>query len=129
LAVGRWACRRLHVRHGKVGEVLRVQGDAPAALAECRKGMAIAALVAASDPARAEWLRGLIVNRIKSLTASSVPKLHQACRSGPADATPNLTPALAVASALAESGRLAPVDAWMIPGLERRLRDLGAPPP
>jgi len=109
--------RDLSISHNKIGDVLLGQGDASAALAEYRKGMAIAERLAASDPGRAEWQRDLIVSCVK--LAKAVPT----------EAAAHLARALAIARALAEAGRLAPVDAWMIPDLERRLRDLPSPPP
>ena len=108
--------RDLYVSHVKIGDVLRGQGDAPAALAEYRKGMAIAERLAASDPGQAEWQRDLIVS------------LYRLAETDPPAARAHLARALAIARGLAETGRLAPVDAWFIPDLERRLRDLGAPP-
>ena len=104
------------VSHTRIGDVLRRQGDAPGALAEYRKGMEIAERLAASDPGQAEWQRDLIVS------------LWRLANTDTAAAVAHNTRALAIARALADTGRLAPVDAWMIPELERRLRDLGAPP-
>ena len=47
------------VSHNKIGDVLLAQGDGPGALADYRKGLAIAEALAARDPANTQWQRDL----------------------------------------------------------------------
>ncbi|BDG73246.1 tetratricopeptide repeat protein [Roseomonas fluvialis] len=104
--------RDLAISYQRIGATLWRQGNAVAALAECRKGMEITERLAASDPGHAEWQRDLIVG------------LDRLARTDPPAARAHLTRALAIARALADTGRLAPVDAWLIPEFERRLAAL-----
>ena len=77
--------------------------------------MAIRERLAVLDRGQAAWQRDLIV---------SCMKLSEAA---PAEASAHLARALGIARALADTGRLASRDAWMIADLERRLRDSAAP--
>ncbi|MFM7688410.1 MAG: tetratricopeptide repeat protein, partial [Alphaproteobacteria bacterium] len=105
--------RDLSVSHEKIGEILQAQGDLAGALAAYQRGIDIAERLAASDPSNTGWQRDLVV------------ALYRLAAAAPESARGNLTRALAIATSLAETGRLAPRDAWMIEDLTERLRDLG----
>jgi predicted negative regulator of RcsB-dependent stress response len=107
--------RDLSISRNKIGDVLVAQGEGAAALAAYRAGMAIRERLAAADPANAQWQRDLIVSGFRL------------AETDPPAAVLHLSRALAVARSLAASGRLTPVDAWMVAALERRLSDLGGP--
>ena len=92
----------------RIGDVLVAQGELQAEQA-FRAGMDIARRLAAADAGNAEWQRDVIVSCVK---LAEVDPLH---------AYAALAQALGIARALAASGRLAPVDAWMLADLERRL--------
>ena len=109
--------RDLSVSYERIGDVRVAQGDRAGALEAYEQGRAIAETLAARDPANAEWQRDLIVSNVKLAQVA-----QQDGRA--AEARRHYGAALAVAKALQESGRLAPVDAWMIGDLEARLAAL-----
>jgi tetratricopeptide (TPR) repeat protein len=108
--------RDLSVSHTKIGDVLLAEGDRSGALAAYRKDLAIAEALAAKDPGNAKWQRDLILSLMKMSDAE------------PEAAKKHLTEALRIATGLRDSGRLAPVDAWMPEDLERLLAALGESP-
>lgn len=112
------AQRNLSISHNKIGDVKQAEGDRPGALAAYQAGLGIAARLAAQDPGNAEWQRDLIVSNVKlaEFAASSADT---------AAARRHYESASAIAHALADSGRLAPVDSWMLDDLEQRLAALG----
>jgi tetratricopeptide (TPR) repeat protein len=105
--------RDLSVSHEKLGNVQVAQGDLGAALASFRAQHAIAERLAAADPVNAGWQRDMIVSCVKLAEVA------------PQEARAWLSRALDIARDLAASGRLAPVDRWMLEDLERRLAALG----
>ena len=102
-----------YVSHVNIGDILRAQGNLAEALAAYQRSMDIAARLAASDPTNAQLQRDLVVSLVRLAEAA------------PALAKEHLTRALAIVTSLAETGRLAPRDAWMIEDLKNQLRDLG----
>lgn len=54
--------RNLSVSHGRIGDVLRAQGDDGGALAAYRADMEISARLAASDPTNSEWQLDLSIS-------------------------------------------------------------------
>jgi hypothetical protein len=111
--------RDLYVGWFWLGNVRQAQGDLAGALAAYEAARAIRERLAASDSGNAEWQRDLIVShwRIAALLGE-LP-----ARRGEASA--HWGEALAVARALAGSGRLAPVDAYFVETLEKRLAAAG----
>jgi tetratricopeptide (TPR) repeat protein len=105
--------RDLSVSHEKIGDVLVAEGQREAALASYRASHAIFEALARQDPGNAEWQRDLIVS------------FWRMAEVDPTRAAAWWRRALDVARALAASGRLAPVDAWMPAEIERRLREAG----
>jgi tetratricopeptide (TPR) repeat protein len=106
--------RDLSVSWQFIGNVRQAQGDLAGALAAYEARHAIAERLAASDPGNAGWQRDLIVSNVKLAET----------RAGTGDvqgAAGHFRQALAVAREMAGLGRLAPVDAWMVAELERRL--------
>jgi tetratricopeptide (TPR) repeat protein len=106
--------RDLSVSWEKLGDVRQAQDDLAGALAAYEASQAIAERLAAADPGKAEWQRDLIVSNVK------LAEISAGSGDGPGAAA-HYRQALVVARALAGSGRLAPVDAWMVTELERRL--------
>ncbi|MGE3293967.1 MAG: TIR domain-containing protein [Geminicoccaceae bacterium] len=118
--------RDLSVSWNKLGDVRSAQGDLPGALAAFTEGKNIADRLAAADPGNAQWQRDLIVSHWK------LADLSQRMPGRGGDAAGHWAQALAIARTLAATGRLAPVDAWMVEELEQRLaasRDASATPP
>lgn len=81
------------------------------ALAAYEEGLEIRRLLSASDPGHAGWARDLIVSNVKIAQSAGDSELVQR----------HYAAALAIAEQLAGSGRLAPVDAWMVDELKSRL--------
>jgi tetratricopeptide (TPR) repeat protein len=104
----------LSVSWNKLGNVRRAQGDLAGALAAYEASRAICERLAVLDPQNAKWQRDLIVSAVK------LAEVAAAQGEGEKEAA-NYRRALAVARSLAAAGRLAPVDAWMVEELERRL--------
>ncbi len=104
--------RDVSIAHNKIGDILLSQDDAAGALAAYRASLATAESLADRDPGTADWQRDLLVSCVKMASVD------------PAGPRAWFARALSLASGLADSGRLAPVDAWMIPHLQARLRDL-----
>jgi tetratricopeptide (TPR) repeat protein len=104
--------RDLSISHNKIGDILQAQGNLAGALAAYQRGMDIAERLAAGDPSNTEWQRDLVVSLVH--LAEAAPHL----------AREHLTRALAIVTSLAETGRLAPRDTWMIEDLTARLRNL-----
>ena len=106
--------RDLSVSWDNIGDVRTAQGDLGGALDAYTAGKAIRDKLAAADPGNAEWQRDLIVSHVKLSEVAAEPDKVRA----------HLAAALEIARALEQSGRLAPVDAF-IPGmLEQRLAAL-----
>lgn len=117
--------RDLAVSWEKLGGVCEAQGDLKVAFDAYTKSETIRAKLAAADPLNAQWQRDLIVSYVK-LAEVSAPDQQ------PAAAATYYRQAVDVARMLAATGRLAPVDAWMVEDLERRLaaaEATSAPPP
>jgi hypothetical protein len=111
------------VSWNKLGDVRQAQGDLAGALAAYVADLAIAERLAALDPGNPGWQRDLIVSHWR--IAAVLEELPE--RRG--EVATHWGKALAVARELAGSGRLAPVDAYFVETLERRLAavDRGAP--
>jgi tetratricopeptide (TPR) repeat protein len=112
--------RDLSVSLNKIGDVRVAQGDRAGALEAFEQGRAIADKLAARDPANAEWQRDLIVSNVKlaGVAESQAGKTSEAAK--------HYRAALDIAVALRDSGRLAPVDGWMVGDLEARLARVSA---
>ncbi|MFZ1430782.1 MAG: hypothetical protein WAS21_28945, partial [Geminicoccaceae bacterium] len=95
--------------------------DLAGALDAYTQSQTIRAKLAAADPGNAGWQRDLIVSYVK-LAGVAGAGPH------PAAAATYYRQALDVARTLAATGRLAPVDAWMVEDLERRLAAAEATP-
>ena len=104
--------RDLSVSHNKIGDVLVEQGDTAGALKAYRDSLAIRERLAASDASNSQWQRDLLVSHFRLADAGDDPVSHYG-------------KALAIARELERSGRLAPVDVWMVSALESRLKDAG----
>lgn len=100
--------RDLSVSHDRIGDSLAAQGRGDDALSAYRKALAIRERLAAADPSNAEWQRDLIVSHVKLAQLGD-------------DTVSRYRAALGVGQNLAETGRLAPVDAWMLEDLAGRL--------
>ncbi len=103
--------RDLSVSHNKIGDVLVSQGDGAGALAAHQAGLDIARSLAQRDPANTQWQRDLVVSNVN---LSKVVKTGKRAY---------LERALQIVRDLYETNRLAPVDAWMLDDLTRRLND------
>jgi predicted negative regulator of RcsB-dependent stress response len=101
--------RDLSVSQERIGDVLVAQGDRDGALKAYQAGLAIVEALARRDPANTEWQRDLIVSYVKI------------SESDPAESRRCLSQALEIARGLQTTGRLAPVDDWMLDDLARRL--------
>ena len=88
------------------------QGDGAGALAAYQAGLDIARGLAQRDPANTQWQRDLVVSNVN---LSEVVKTGKRAY---------LERALQIVRDLYETNRLAPVDAWMLDDLTRRLNDL-----
>jgi hypothetical protein len=98
--------RDLLVSYNKVGD-LQQPGDLAATLAFYRKTLVISETLAGRDPGNVQWQRDLIVSLIKVSTMSGEKSYLQR--------------ALNLALTLKNSGRLAPVDDWMIDDLRKMI--------
>ena len=76
--------------------------------------------LAAQDPGNAGWQRDLIVSNVK------LAEVAEAQDGQASEAARHYRAALDIAVALRDSGRLAPVDAWMVGELEARLERVSA---
>jgi hypothetical protein len=94
-------------------------GNLEAALKAYRDSLAIREKLAAQDPSNAEWQRDLIVSNLK------LGEVAEQQGQAP-DAMRRYGGALEVAKALQASGRLAPVNTWILEELEARLERVGA---
>jgi hypothetical protein len=117
------AQRDLSVSWERLGAVRQAQGDLAGALVAYEASHAIRERLATSDLGNTEWQRDLIVSHWR--IAAVLEELPE--RRG--EVATHWGKALAVARELAGSGRLAPVDAYFVETLERRLAavDRGAP--
>jgi hypothetical protein len=102
-----------------VGDVRRDQGDLAGALQAYQASLGIRERLAASDPGNALWQRDLIVSRwrLADLAEGYVSE----------DALDHWRAALAIALELQQSGRLAPIDAYFVDEIQRRIDALTAP--
>lgn len=57
--------RSISVLHNEIGDILKAQGDGPAALQSYRSAMTIRQQLADSDPSNSQWQRDLSVSHIK----------------------------------------------------------------
>ncbi|MDH5194375.1 MAG: hypothetical protein OEW32_11875, partial [Nitrospira sp.] len=99
--------RDLSVSHNKIGDVLRAQGDLPAALTSYRASLGIAETLAKRDPGNSGWQRDLIISYVK-LSQVTGDKAY-------------VKKALDIAQTMQSRGTLAPRDAWMVEELKRML--------
>ncbi len=97
----------------------RDQGDLAGALEAYGASLAIGERLAAQDPGNAAWQRDLVVSNVKMAEVATGEEGRAA------EARSHYEAALAIATGLHESGRLAPRDAWMVEDLESRLAALG----
>jgi tetratricopeptide (TPR) repeat protein len=95
-----------------MGDLYRALGQGDEARAAYQKSLAIAERLAQAEPDRADYQRDLIVSFVKISESDSL----QARRW--------LSQALSIARALQSQGQLAPVDAWMVDDLARRLAQM-----
>jgi tetratricopeptide (TPR) repeat protein len=112
--------RDLSVSFNKIGDVQSAKGDLDGALKAYQDSHAIAQKLAAQDPGNAGWQRDLIVShwKLAEVAESQDGQASEAAR--------HYRAALDIALALRDSGRLAPVDAWMVEELEARLERVSA---
>jgi hypothetical protein len=96
------------------------KGDLDGALKAYRDSLAIREQLAARDPGNAGWQRDLIISNVK---LAQVAESQQERRS---EAAGYYRAALGIAVALRDSGRLAPVDLWMVEEFEARLKRVSA---
>jgi hypothetical protein len=95
--------------HAWIGDVKRAHGDLQGALDAYTAALGIRETLARRDPGNTAWQRDLVVSCVK--IADCVP----------AEARGLLERALGVVRELQETGRLAPVDAWMPGEVAQRL--------
>ena len=107
--------RDLSVSFNKIGDVQRARGDLEGALKAYQDSLAIREKLAAQDAGNADWQRDLIVSNVKlaEVAGSQEGQTSKTAR--------HYRAALEIAVALRDSGRLAPVDAWLVDELEARL--------
>jgi tetratricopeptide (TPR) repeat protein len=106
--------RDLSVSYNKMGDLFRALGQGDEARQAFAKALAIAERLAQAEPGRADYQRDLITSLVKmSETDARQTREH-------------LSRALDIARTLREQGRLAPVDAWMVDDLARRLDGITA---
>jgi len=110
--------RDLSVSWNKLGDVRVAQGDLADALQAYEQGRGIREKLAAADPGNAGWQRDLIVSNVKLAEVA-------VARGERGRAAERYRAALVLAQSLADGGRLAPRDAWMIDELKRRLAAAG----
>ena len=101
----------------------RAQADLPGALQAYTEAMNIADRLAAADPGNAQWQRDLIVSHWR------LADLLERTPERTAAAAAHWSQALAIARALADTGRLAPTDAYFVETLEQRLAATREDPP
>jgi hypothetical protein len=95
-----------------MGDLLIALGQVDEARQAFAKSLAIRERLARADPGRADYQRDLIVSWVRMSEIE------------PARRREHLSRALAIARGLYDQGRLAPVDAWMVDDLTRRLGGL-----
>jgi tetratricopeptide (TPR) repeat protein len=110
----------LAVSWSRLGDVRRAQGDLEGALQAYTAGKGIRERLAATDPGNATWQRDLIVSHWK------LANLLEEMADRQAEAAAHWSQALAIARRLADEGRLAPADGYLVEALERRLAASGA---
>jgi tetratricopeptide (TPR) repeat protein len=110
--------RDLSVSWNKLGDVRVAQGDLAGALEAYQQDLAIAEGLAGSDPGNAGWQRDLIESHW------SMAKVLERLPERKAEAGTHWREALAITRRLADSGRLAPPDAYFINEFEERLASL-----
>jgi tetratricopeptide (TPR) repeat protein len=114
--------RDLSVSWNRLGDVRSAQGDLPGALQAFTEAKDIADRLAAADPGNAEWQRDLIVSHW------TLADLLERTPDRSTEAPSHWAQALAIARTLADTGRLAPTDAWIVESLEQRLAATGQDP-
>jgi hypothetical protein len=92
-----------------MGNLFSALGQGEAARQAFAKSLAIIERLAQAEPGRADYQRDLIVSWVKMSEIDT------------ARAREHLSRALSIARRLYDEGRLAPVDAWMVDELARRL--------
>ena len=107
--------RDLSVSWEKLGDVRQGQGDLNGALEAYSRSNDIIAKLAAADPGNSQWQRDLIVSHWR------LADLLEQTPDSAAEAAGHWVRALALARTLADTGRLAPPDAYFVEALEQRL--------
>ena len=110
----RWQ-RDLSVSWEKLGGVRGPQGDLQGALDAYTASKEIFAKLAAADPGNAGWQRDLVVSHWK--LAALLERMPERAD----EASAHWSQALAIARTLADTGRLAPPDAYFVETLQQRL--------
>ncbi len=107
--------RDLSVSHNKIGDVLRDQGDGPAALVAYRKDLGIAEALAVRDPDNALWQTDVAAScaRLGALAHGQSVKVRREY----------LVRGRDILSDLKEKGRLHPIQDW-IAWFDRQLAEL-----
>ena len=103
--------RDLSVSYERIGDMRVAEGDRAGALESYEQALAIAEKLAVRDPDNALWQRDLIISHVK------VAEVATSVR----DSGGHHEAALDIARRLYASGRLAPIDHWIIDDLEARL--------
>ena len=113
--------RDLAVSHERLGDIDIDQGDDEAATAHFQRALEIRTEVVQREPSAGYWQRELIVPhwRLADLASRRSPASDEA--------RTHYRAALEIAVALRDSGRQAPVDAWMVGELEPRLARVSQP--
>jgi tetratricopeptide (TPR) repeat protein len=120
-----WQCD-LSISWTNLGEVRSAQGDLPGAPQAYTAAKDIADKLAAADPGNAQWQRDLVVSHW------NLADLLERTPERTAEPSGHWSQALAIARALADTGRLAPTDAYFVETLQQRLaatRGATEPPP
>jgi tetratricopeptide (TPR) repeat protein len=105
--------RDLSVSYERMGDLFRVLGQGEEARQAFATSLAIRERLAQAEPGRADYQRDLIVSWVQMSEIDT------------ARAREHLSRALDIARRLNDEGRLAPVDAWMVDELARRLGEVG----
>ncbi|WP_394691526.1 hypothetical protein [Hoeflea sp.] len=98
--------RDLSVSHERIGDIRTAQGNLAAALESYQSGLDIRTALAKADPNNTQWQRDLIVSHWRIAAAGFDPVDHY-------------EQALEISRLLAAEGKLAPVDEYFIPELEK----------
>ncbi|MGV8989431.1 MAG: hypothetical protein ACOH2H_24700, partial [Cypionkella sp.] len=101
--------RDVSVSLDNIGDLRQQAGDAAGAQAAYEESLGIRHRLVKAEPGNATWQRDLIVSIVRMALVD------------PAQAVDRYAEALAIATTLSESGRLAPTDSWMLTEIKKRL--------